>query len=75
MKEPTEIQMKLLLFVADFRKETGYSPSWRDIAEALERDVHNIVEHAKRLRKKGYLIWDEGKSRTIRLTDPRWQFK
>jgi len=63
-------QEEILLFVADYREENGYSPSLREIGErfglASPATVH---QHVAALQKKGYVSKDWNRGRSLELTD------
>ncbi len=63
-------QEEILLFVAEYREENGYSPSLREIGErfglASPATVH---QHVGALQKKGYVSKDWNRGRSLELTD------
>ncbi|OLN21309.1 hypothetical protein BTO30_15630 [Domibacillus antri] len=49
-------------------EEKNYPPAIRDICERLNLASSSTVKgHLDLLKKKGYLTWEEGKPRTLRM--------
>ena len=55
--------------IPQIMREQGYSPSVRDIGQALGLSPTGVWHHLKRLSAAGLVTWTPGLSRTIRLTD------
>ncbi len=56
MNTPTVKQRILLKFISDFTIEHGFSPSYREIRDAMElRSVSAVAEHVDNCVKAGYL--------------------
>jgi repressor LexA len=69
--EPTARQTLMLDFIKSFSAERGYSPSVRDIMDALEiRSPNGVVAHLKALEKRGLITRDHKLSRSIRVVAP-----
>lgn len=65
----TEIkEAKILEYIKNRISETGYSPSMRDIRDALGiKSTSTVHAYIDRLEKKGLLSKDDGKSRSLRI--------
>ena len=65
----TEAQQELYDWLVGYIRENQHSPSIRQMMKAMDlkspAPVQSRLEH---LRTKGYIDWNEGKARTIRLT-------
>jgi repressor LexA len=70
----TEAQRQLYDWILDYITTNQHSPSIRQMMRAMSlkspAPVQSRLEH---LRKKGYIGWDEGQARTIRLLHQRPQ--
>lgn len=63
---PTKKQKEILDYIQKFIRMNGYSPSYREIAEALKYDAHSTVAmHVRNLIEKGYLVSGDRGSRSI----------
>ncbi len=63
-------QTKVLEFIREHLFLKGFAPSVREIcADVGYKSTNAVVEHLNRLRRKGYIDFDDGKSRTIRLVE------
>ncbi|MDX2099403.1 MAG: transcriptional repressor LexA, partial [Leptolyngbyaceae cyanobacterium bins.59] len=64
----TSAQQELFDWLADYIAQHQHSPSIRQMMQAMKlkspAPVQSRLEH---LRTKGYIAWDEGKARTIRI--------
>lgn len=61
-------QSKVLTAVITFIETNNYPPSARDLAANLGiASPSTIHGHLVRLRKKGYVDWEESKPRTLRV--------
>jgi len=56
---------KILRFVQEFGSREGYSPSYREIGEALGLALSTVFYHVSVLRKQGLLHRGDGQPRTI----------
>lgn len=66
----TDRQQKVLDFIRESAASKGYPPTWREIAEHMGiRSTNGVNDHLKALVRKGYLVSDHKKSRTMRPTD------
>lgn len=63
---PTKKQKEILDYIEKFIRLNGYSPSYREIAEALNYEAHSTVAmHVHNLVEKGYLVSGDRGSRSI----------
>lgn len=61
----TPIQAQIRGFIEDFNQQSGHSPSYREIAEAVGlASLSSVSLHVHTLQKKGYLIHEPGRPRT-----------
>jgi repressor LexA len=68
MKGLTDRQQRVLDYIVDRVRETGYPPTIREIGTALDiRSTNGVNDHLKALERKGYIERDESKSRAIQL--------
>jgi SOS-response transcriptional repressor LexA len=59
---------KILAFIAEYIEEHGYSPTYREIMEGVGLySCSTVSRHVTDLRKQGYITFEDGMSRTIRL--------
>jgi SOS-response transcriptional repressor LexA len=60
---------KRLETVERFIEENGYAPTFRQIQEMNGwRSVDSAHNWASRMRRAGFLSWNEGEPRTLRVT-------
>ena len=68
MSELTEKERQVLEYITDTIRREGFSPSVRDIGEALNiKSTSTVQSYIKRLEEKGVLKRESGKSRTLRI--------
>jgi len=67
MEKLSEKQQAVCTFINNYIKESGYSPSVRDISSHFDRSVGTIYPMLKRLKQKGIIDFEEKKSRTIKI--------
>ena len=67
MRQITDRQAQILIFIENFIQENDYSPTLREIAEHFNMSTKGAFDHITALIKKGCIICQAGKSRTIRL--------
>lgn len=68
MDNLNEKERKILEYIAETVNGKGYSPSVRDIKAALSiRSTSTVHTYLQRMEEKGYLVKEDGKSRTLRL--------
>ena len=59
----------MLLYIEIYAEKKNYPPSIREIGQAVElKSTSTVKGHLDRLRARGYITWEEGKPRTLRLT-------
>jgi repressor LexA len=64
----TERQQQVYDFIQDRIKAWGYPPTIREIGEHLGiRSTNGVADHLKALKRKGYLLQQDMKSRTLML--------
>lgn len=64
----TKKQQELLTFVADFIKEHGYGPSYREVMNALGyKSVSTVAVHVEGLIAKGFLRRGENAARSLEI--------
>jgi repressor LexA len=68
-KSLTAKQQKILEFVVNYVKETGYPPAIRDISNHFEMSSKGAYDHLVAIEKKGYIRRDPTKPRAIELLD------
>lgn len=64
----TPKQMKILTLIRDTRLSRGYSPTMKELGEALGVSKVTIFEHVEALIKKGCLVRDANKARSLELS-------
>jgi SOS-response transcriptional repressor LexA len=57
----------LVAYVRDYCAEHGYSPTWREMADALGCSLNKVSHIAHRLREQGRISFVDGQPRTIRV--------
>ncbi|MDY3015417.1 MAG: transcriptional repressor LexA [Evtepia sp.] len=66
----TPKQQSIYDFLCAFLQEAGYSPSVREIGEHLGlKSPSSVKFHLNNLRDAGLIQWEDGKNRSITLTD------
>jgi repressor LexA len=61
----TPIQSRIRHFIEDFVQDQGYSPSYREIGNAVGlASLSSVSLHVRTLQKKGYLVREAGRPRT-----------
>ena len=66
----TEAQNELYEWIKDYVKEFQHSPSIRQMMQAMNlKSPAPIQSRLKHLQEKGFISWQEGKSRTLQLTE------
>lgn len=69
MLEPTERQRDVLAFIDAGRRRNGYPPTIRELCALLKvKSTHAVACHLAPLKRKGFVIWTEGKGRTLTVT-------
>ena len=62
----TPRQLQLLKVISAFLKSNCYSPTIAELAGELQLSRSTIFEHIEELRKKGCLLYNPGKARSLR---------
>lgn len=71
MERLTEAQQELYEWLAEYIRVHQHSPSIRQMMLAMNlRSPAPIQSRLEHLRTKGYIDWNEGKARTIRVLHP-----
>ena len=64
----TPKQMKILTMIRDSRLSRGYSPTMQELGDALGVSKVTVFEHVEALIKKGCLVRDANKARSLELS-------
>jgi SOS-response transcriptional repressor LexA len=68
LKPLSERKQKILDYICNHIEQKKYSPSVREIGEYVGlRSSSTTKGYLDRLKADGYVTWEEGKSRTLRL--------
>ena len=66
----TDAQNELYEWIKNYVKEFQHSPTIRQMMQAMNlRSPAPIQSRLKHLQEKGYISWQEGKARTLKLVD------
>jgi repressor LexA len=66
----TEAQKELYGWIKEYIKNFQHSPSIRQMMQAMDlKSPAPIQSRLKHLQEKGYISWQEGKARTLKLVD------
>lgn len=68
-KKLTNRQQKVLDFIVNYSRDTGYPPTVREIAGAFGISSKGAYDHLIAIEKKGYIRRDPAKPRAIELMD------
>lgn len=72
MEKLTEAQQELFDWLVVYIHENQHPPSIRQMMRAMElRSPAPVQSRLKHLQKKGYIDWNEGRARTIRILTER----
>ena len=70
LKNLTAAQTELYEWIKNYMKEFQHSPSIRQMMEAMQlKSPAPIQSRLKHLQEKGYISWQEGKARTLKLVN------
>ena len=70
--ELNEMEQRILKYIMDVIHNEGFSPSVRDIQNALDiKSTSTVHSYVARLKEKGYIQKESGKSRTLRVNEPQ----
>ena len=67
--ELAEKQLELLEIIKAFISDNAYAPTHQELADIRGVRVNAVSIGIVALKKKGYVDWIEGKSRTLRVID------
>jgi repressor LexA len=74
MKEITPRQKAVLEFISDYIGQSGYPPTFQEIADAFGIvSKHGVVRHLEALERKGYITRSDTLARSIRIVHPRYK--
>jgi repressor LexA len=65
----TPKQLRIFEFIRQHRSHKGYSPTMQEIADSLGVTKVTVFEHVEALIKKGALVRDPNKSRSLSIAD------
>ena len=65
--EITDKQIEVLDYIIQFKLKHDISPTYQNIGDHFGYTRHNARLHCLALKKKGYIDFEENKSRTIRV--------
>lgn len=65
--ELTKVQAALLHVIRTFWAEKGYPPAQRELGRLMAKSLCSIQSGLERLARKGYVTWDRGVSRSLRV--------
>jgi repressor LexA len=68
-REARQTAFLVLKFIRAYTETHGYSPSIKEIADAIGRNMATTSYHLTAMRKSGLVTREPGGPRTIRLTD------
>ena len=72
MRQITDRQKEVLSFISEFTEENVYPPTVREISDHFNISLRAVQDHIAALQKKGYLVTEQKRSRSIRvLVDER----
>lgn len=65
----TPKQLKILQLIRDWRVRLGYSPTMQELADELDVSKVTVFEHVEALIKKGALVRERNKARSLSIAD------
>ena len=66
----TEAQSELYEWIRNYMRDFKHSPTIRQMMEAMGlKSPAPIQSRLKHLQEKGYISWQEGKARTLKIVD------
>jgi len=72
----TRRQQQILDFIQQRQRAEGATPTYREIADRFGfRSLNSVTEHVRLLRRKGALVAEPGKARSLRVVSPlaKWR--
>ena len=73
MKQITDRQKEVFVFIENFTKENNYPPTVREISQHFEISLRAVQDHISALQKKGFISTEQKRSRSIRILDDKKQ--
>lgn len=68
VNELTPIQKRVYYIIKDFIEQKGYSPSYREVARLNgNNSVATIKYHLDNLKEKGFITYEKGLNRTLKI--------
>lgn len=68
MYDLTDKQKECLIIINLLTKRHGYPPTVREIGREMgTRSSATAFHHIKKLKEKGYIKWEKGNNRTIKI--------
>ena len=67
MQNLTDRQSEILTFIANYRQDHGYSPSWEEIASGINIHLSTLREHLFAMKKKSVIKWVDRVPRSITI--------
>ena len=66
----TAKQRAIYEYIRAFRQTHGFCASIREVRDAFRFDSTNgVMCHLVPLRRKGFVTWEKGQARTLRITE------
>lgn len=66
---PTPRQRQIVQTIVMLTRHAGYPPTIREVVDVHGFATPNaVMGHLRSLRRKGWVIWEPGKARTLRVT-------
>lgn len=65
----TPKQLKILQLIRDYRVRRGYSPTMQELADEIGVSKVTVFEHVEALIKKGALVREPNKARSLSIAD------
>src|SRR5690606_15587891 len=65
----TPKQLKILKLIRDWRVRSGYSPTMQELADELGVSKVTVFEHVEALIRKGALVREPNKARSLSIAD------
>lgn len=65
----TPRQSQILVFIRDYRREHGYSPTLQEIGDHLDISKVTVFEHLSVLEERGLVLRDRHKARSLELAE------
>ena len=73
MKQITDRQKEVFIFIENFTKENNYPPTVREISQHFEISLRAVQDHISALQKKGFISTEQKRSRSIRILEDKKQ--